>query len=295
MQIKAYYDAPTFTLTYLVWDASTKDAVVIDPVLDYDPLSSNTSTRQADEFTAFLREHGLKLRYVLETHAHADRLSGSQVLRRRTEAKVAIAREITKVQQTFKAIFDFPEAMALDGSQFDLLLDDGQVIDVGALQIECIATPGHTPACLTFKIGDALFTGDALFMDDYGTGRCDFPGGSADTLYTSIHERLYGLPDETRVFVGHDYQPGGRALKFETTIGKSKRYNPQLRAETSREEFVSFRQARDKSLAAPRLIFQSVQVNANAGRMPAPTAAGIRHLKLPINLFRPADDVGEPL
>jgi glyoxylase-like metal-dependent hydrolase (beta-lactamase superfamily II) len=294
MQIRPFFDPETSTLTYLVWDPQTKDAVVIDPVLDYDPLASQTSTKSADELGAAIHELGLRLRWVLETHAHADHLSSSQLLAKRFEVPVAIGRRITEVQQTFKHIFDLGEDFATDGSQFDKLLDDRELLEAGSLRVEVIATPGHTPACLTYKIEDAIFTGDALFIDDYGTGRCDFPRGSAADLYDSVHERLYTLPDATRVFVGHDYQPGGRELRWQTTIGKSKAHNPQLRADTSKQEFIEFRQKRDATLRPPRLIFQSVQVNADGGRIPQAHHNGIRYLRLPLNLFAPSDDLGAP-
>jgi glyoxylase-like metal-dependent hydrolase (beta-lactamase superfamily II) len=294
MEIRPFFDPETFTLTYLVWDPQTKDAVVIDPVLDYDPLASQTSTESADELGAAIQQLGLRLRWVLETHAHADHLSSSQLLAKRFEVPVAIGRRITEVQQTFKHIFDLGDDFATDGSQFDKLLDDGEVLEAGSLRVEVIATPGHTPACVTYKIEDAVFTGDALFMDDYGTGRCDFPRGSAADLYDSVHGRLYALPDATRVFVGHDYQPGGRELRCETTIGKSKGNNPQLRATTSKQEFVEFRQKRDATLRPPRLIFESVQVNVDAGRIPKAHGNGIRYLRLPLNLFGPSDDLGVP-
>jgi len=294
MRIEPFFDPKTYTLTYVVWDEATRDAVVIDPVLDYDPLASQTSTESAEKVAAFLVEKQLRLRFILETHAHADHLSGSQYLKRRFEAPVAIGQHITTVQETFKDLFDLDAGFKTDGSQFDRLLNDGEVLQAGSLRIEALHTPGHTPACLTYKLGDAVFTGDALFIEDYGTGRCDFPRGSAESLYRSVHERLYALPDETRVFVGHDYQPNGRPLRYETTIGASKRQNVQLRAETSKEEFVAFRQKRDATLAPPRLIFQSVQVNVDAGRLPRPHANGRRYLRLPLNLFRPATEDGEP-
>ncbi len=292
--VEPFFDPATFTLTFVVADLATKDAIVIDPVLDYDPASGSTSTAAVDQVTTYLRTHGLRLHYVLETHAHADHLSASQLLRRRFEAQIAIGERIREVQETFKGLFDLAPGFATDGSQFDRLLRDGETLHAGTLAIDVIATPGHTPACVSFKIGDAVFTGDALFTEDYGTGRCDFPRGSAADLYDSI-QRLYQLPDATRVFVGHDYQPGGREVRWQTTIGASKAANPQLDARTTRDDFVRMRQARDATLAAPRLLFPSVQVNIDAGRLPAPHANGHRYLVIPLNLLRPATDVGEPL
>ncbi|HJK97398.1 MAG TPA: MBL fold metallo-hydrolase [Polyangiaceae bacterium LLY-WYZ-14_1] len=294
MQIRHFYDPATFTLTFLVHDPETKDAVVIDPVLDYNPLGSQTSTTSVDAISEVLRREGLQLRGILETHAHADHLSGSQLLKRRHEADVAIGERITVVQETFKGLFDLPDSFPTDGSQFDRLLADGEVFQAGSIPVETIATPGHTPACVTYKIGDAIFTGDALFIEDFGTGRCDFPKGSAEDLYDSIQGKLYTLPDDTRVFVGHDYQPGGRELRWETTIGRSKAENVQLKASTGKEEFVRFRKERDATLAAPKLLFQSVQVNVDAGRLPGKRANGNRYLNIPINLFGPTDDIGQP-
>lgn len=292
--VEPFFDRDTFTLTYVVADLASRDAVVIDPVLDYDPASGSTSTTAVDAVSTYVRQRGLRVHYVLETHAHADHLSASQLLRRRFEAQVAIGERIREVQETFKGLLDLPAGFATDGSQFDRLLADGEVVRAGTLAIEVIATPGHTPACVSFRLGDAVFTGDALFTEDYGTGRCDFPRGSAAELYESI-QKLYRLPDATRVFVGHDYQPGGRAVRWETTIGASKQHNPQLDATTGKDAFVRARQARDATLAAPRLLFPSVQVNVDAGRLPAPHANGRRYLRMPLNLLRPASDVGEPL
>ncbi|HKU37772.1 MAG TPA: MBL fold metallo-hydrolase [Polyangiales bacterium] len=292
--VQPFFDSRTFTLTYVVSHPETKDAVVIDPVLDYDPVGSRTWTESVDAVCAFIRVQGLKLHYVLETHAHADHLSGSQLLRRTFDAKVAIGARIVEVQRTFKPIFDLPDSFRCDGAQFDRLLEDGETLAAGALAIEVIPTPGHTPACVSHKIGTAVFTGDALFMDDYGTGRCDFPKGSAEAMYDSIR-RLYELPDDTRVFVGHDYLPEGRELRWETTIGASKHHNPQLNASTTREAFVRMRKQRDASLEAPRLLFQSVQTNIDAGRLPQAHANGVRYFRLPVNLFQPADELGKPL
>ncbi|MFW6050040.1 MAG: MBL fold metallo-hydrolase [Myxococcota bacterium] len=294
METKAFYDPSTHTLTYVVWDPTSRDAVVIDPVLDYDPLASATSTDSVDRVMRFVREQNLRVRWLLETHAHADHLSGAQLLKRRLEAPLAIGEHITKVQETFKALFDLPDSFATDGSQFDRLLRDGEALEAGTLKIGVIHTPGHTPACVSYHIGDAVFTGDALFMDDYGTGRCDFPNGSAEELYHSVHDRLYALPDDTRVFVGHDYEPGGREVRYETTIGASKAHNPQLSAATTKEQFVAFRTERDAALAPPRLIYQSVQVNADAGRLPPAHGNGIRYFRLPLNLKNPTDEAGQP-
>lgn len=290
MNIETFFDEATYTLTYVVSDPESGDAVVIDPVLDYEPRGSQTSTRSLARLDEYLARHQLNLLFVLETHAHADHLSGSQYLKSKYGAQIAIGENICVVQETFKKVFDTD--FATDGSQFDRLLADGETLNAGTLAIEVISTPGHTPACVTYKIGDALFTGDALFMDDYGTGRCDFPAGSATDLFESI-QKLYKLPDATRVFVGHDYQPGGRDVAFETTIGRSKANNPQLRADTSKEAFVSMRETRDKSLAAPKLLFPSVQVNVTAGELPKPKTNGIRYLSLPLNLFHPTDDIGQ--
>jgi len=290
MVIQHFYDPATYTLTYVVFDAATRDAVVIDPVLDFDPASGRTSTVSIEQVEAFVRREGLRVHAVFETHAHADHLSGSQYLRTRFGARIAIGRRITEVQQTFRPLFGNP--IAVDGSQFDVLLDDYARVQAGTLCVEVLPTPGHTPACVSLKVEDAVFTGDALFIEDYGTGRCDFPRGDAEALYHSVHDVLYTLPDATRVFVGHDYQPNGRALRFETTIGAEKRANVQLSIETTLEAFVSFRRTRDAGLAAPRLLFPSVQVNIDAGRLPAPGLDGLRRLQIPLNLGATTADDG---
>lgn len=292
MRIQPFFDARTFTLTYVVFDERTRDAIVIDPVLDYEPIGSFTHTESLELVTKFVQDEKLTLHWVLETHAHADHLTGAQILRRRFDARVAIGAEITVVQETFKGVFSL-ESLKTDGSQFDRLLKDGETLQAGSLSVRALATPGHTPACMTFQIGDTLFTGDLLFMDDYGTGRCDFPKGSAPTMYESI-QKLYAMPDATKVYPGHDYPPATRTWKYETTIGASKDHNPQLSQATSKESFVSMRNARDKTLSAPKLLFPSVQINIDAGRMPE-LKNGKRYLTTPINLFRPADELGEPI
>jgi glyoxylase-like metal-dependent hydrolase (beta-lactamase superfamily II) len=294
LHIEPFYDSRTSTLTYVVFDTASRDAVVLDPVLDYDPDNGTTWTESYDRIASYLAREQLNLHYVLETHAHADHLSSSQLFRRHYDAKVVIGERIGEVQATFKPIFDLPAAFATDGSQFDRLVRDGETVRAGTLAFEVIATPGHTPACVTYKIEDAVFTGDALFTEDYGTGRCDFPRGSAAALYDSV-QRLYALPDATRVFVGHDYQPGGRPLRWQTTIGASKRSNPQLSATTTKDAFVTLRNARDATLAAPKLLLPSVQVNVAAGHLPAPHANGKRYLVIPLNVLRPADELGRPL
>lgn len=281
--VKEFFDKATWTLTYVVFDPSTKDAVIIDPVWDYDQASAKLSTTSVDQVLKFVEGQNLKVHYILETHAHADHISGSQVLKKKLAgAKIGIGARITDVQKVFKKVFNLSEDFKTDGSQFDLLLEEGKRLEAGSLKIETIYTPGHTPACGSYVIGDAVFTGDALFMPDYGTGRCDFPAGSSEDLYTSVHEKLYKLPDSLRVFVGHDYMPGGRAVAFESTIGEEKRKNIQLNAETTKDQFVQFRNNRDKSLAAPRLLLPSVQVNIDAGSLPVAEENGSRYLKIPV-------------
>jgi glyoxylase-like metal-dependent hydrolase (beta-lactamase superfamily II) len=294
MRIKAFFDEPTFTLTYVVWDETSRDAVIIDPVLNFDPLAWQTSTDGVDAVLAYIEEHHLDVHYVLETHAHADHLTGAQLLKNTLRVPVVIGERITEVQRTFKLVFDLGDGFSTNGDQFDRLVADGQHLPAGALTVEVIATPGHTPACVTYKIGDAVFTGDSLFMDDYGTGRADFPNGSASALYDSIHERLYSLPDATRVFVGHDYLPDGRALRYETTIGASKERNPMLRRDTTKAAFVAARNQRDAGLAPPALIYQSLQINADGGNLPAPHANGVRYLTIPLNRTKPTSAAGAP-
>jgi glyoxylase-like metal-dependent hydrolase (beta-lactamase superfamily II) len=293
MNIKTFFDPRTWTFSYVVWDDQTRDAVVIDPVLDYEPKASKTWTESAEEVIDFIKGNELNLHYIMETHAHADHLSGSQVIKDAfPDAKIAIGERITEVQAVFKDVFDLPQDFPTDGRQFDVLLSEGQTLEAGSLEIDTIFTPGHTPACATYKIEDAIFTGDALFMPDMGTGRCDFPGGSSEDLYESIH-KLYELPDDTRVFVGHDYKPGGRELAWETTIGEQKANNVQIPADRSKEEFVEYRDSRDATLEAPKLLFQSVQVNVDAGNLPEPSRNEVRYLRIPVNVFKPDTSEGE--
>jgi glyoxylase-like metal-dependent hydrolase (beta-lactamase superfamily II) len=281
--VKEFFDSETWTLTYIVYDEKTKDAIVIDPVWDYDPAASKLSTTSLEKVINYIHENKLNVFYALETHAHADHISGAQILKQRLpNLKIGIGAKITEVQKVFKEVFNLNPNFATDGSQFDLLLNETEILKAGSLELKTIFTPGHTPACASYLIGDALFTGDALFMPDYGTGRCDFPAGSADDLYTSVHDKIYKLPDSTRIFVGHDYLPNGRGVAFESTIGESKAKNIQLKVETSRDEFVTFRKNRDRTLAAPRLLLPSVQVNIDAGALPVAENNGTRYLKIPV-------------
>jgi glyoxylase-like metal-dependent hydrolase (beta-lactamase superfamily II) len=284
--VEPLFDPVTQTLTYVVHDG--EDAVVIDAVLDYDPAAARTSTASLEKVEAYVAARALTVHWALETHPHADHLSGGAWLRSHLGAKTAIGARIVEVQALFRDIYELGHDFPIDGRQFDRLLGDGDAIDAGALRITVMAIPGHTPACVAYCIGDAVFTGDALFIHDYGTGRCDFPRGSAPDLYDSI-QRLYFLPDETRVFPAHDYLPGGRPLIWQTTIGVSKRDNVQLSATTTREEFIRFRHQRDLTLAAPRLLWPSVQVNIDGGRLPRG-----RVLKIPLNRGVPTDDDGTP-
>ena len=282
LQVKSFFDARTWTLTYVAWDPATLDAIVVDPVLDFDPATGKTWKESVTLVEAFVTEANLKVRGIFETHVHADHLTGAQDLKARLGAPIAIGRGITKVQDIFAGVFNLGDDYKRDGSQFDMLLDDGGTFAAGSLTVKALATPGHTPACMSYLVGDAVFTGDALFMPDQGVGRCDFPAGSAKDLYTSVHGRLYQLPPDTRVFVGHDYQPGGRAPQWETTIAASRAENIQLTADTSCEAFVTQRTARDATLAAPRLLLPSIQVNMNAGRFPPAEDNGVSYLKMPL-------------
>ncbi len=285
MKVHAFFDdGRTFTLTYVVYDEQTKDAVIIDPVLDLDTTPWRTFTESIQKVAAFVAEQQLKVHWVLDTHVHADHLSGAHELKARFETKAAIGSNIAVVQEIFKGAFNLAKDFPTDGRQFDRLLQDGDVVEAGSLKIEVMHTPGHTPACNTYKIGDVIFTGDVLFIPDVGVARCDFPRGSAQDLYRSVTQRLYTLPDDTKVYVGHDY-PKNREMRCMTTIGESKQSNVDLPAGRSEEEFVARINARDKQLSAPRLLFPSLQVNINAGVLPSAENNEVSYLKIPLNFL----------
>jgi glyoxylase-like metal-dependent hydrolase (beta-lactamase superfamily II) len=284
MQGQHFFDSRTWTLTYVVHDEHSRHGIVIDSVLDFDPKSGRTWQASSEAVARYIEAHKLTIPYVLDTHAHADHLSGMQFFKKHYGAQTVIGAAITQVQARFRDLFNLGHAFPVDGRQFDLLLKEGDVLKVGTLHVKALHTPGHTPACLTYQIGDALFVGDTLFQPDYGTARCDFPGGSAAALYDSI-QRLYAMPNTTRLFTCHDYQPGGRSLQYESTIGEQKATNIQLNANTSKEEYVAFRTKRDATLEVPVLILPSLQINIRAGRLPEPESNGVSYLKLPLNVL----------
>lgn len=282
MEIQHFFDSRTSTLTYLVYDEAERIGVVIDPVLDYDPKSGRTWHESAEKVYGYIREQQLKIPFVIDTHAHADHLSAMQYFKERCGSSSVIGAHITTVQERFKKLYNLGADFPVDGRQFDILFEEGRVLEAGPLGIEAFHTPGHTPACMTYRIGDALFVGDLTFMPDYGTARCDFPGGSAEQLYESI-QRLYALPGETRVFTCHDYQPEGRELRYETTIAEERSSNIQLKSTTTKKDFVAFRKQRDATLEMPVLILPSLQVNIRAGRLPEAEQNGVSYLKIPLN------------
>jgi len=282
MEIQHFFDEHTSTLTYVVHDGRT--GVVIDPVRDYDPRSGRTSWKSAEQVAAWIDGRGLAIPYVIDTHAHADHLTGLPYFRERYGARTVTGAQVGEVQKAFRDVYGLGADFPVDGRQFDVLLDEGKRLAFGALELQALHTPGHTPAHMSWQVQDAIFLGDTLFMPDYGTARCDFPGGSAAILYDSI-QRLYAMPDETRLFVCHDYRPGGRPLAFETTVAEQKRSNVQLDARTTKAQFVAFREQRDAGLAAPELILPSLQVNIRAGALPDPESNGISYLKIPLNVL----------
>jgi glyoxylase-like metal-dependent hydrolase (beta-lactamase superfamily II) len=277
--IRPFLHKPSSTWTYVVHDGNS--AAVIDPVLDFNGSSGRTGTETVEGVVAFLRESGLTLEWILETHAHADHLTAAPFLKKALGGRTAIGQGIRTVQATFSTLLDLGPGMATDGRPFDHLFEDGETFHIGALEGRVIPTPGHTPDSVSYLIGDAVFVGDTLFMPDGGTARCDFPGGDARLMYASI-QRLYELPPGTRVFVCHDYGPGGRELLCETSIADERAGNVHVRDGTTEQEFVSLRTGRDKTLAVPALLYPSIQVNIRAGEWPPATSNGRRYLKLPI-------------
>ncbi len=282
-EIRAFFDEATNTVSYLVWDGATRDGVVIDPVLNFDHRSGKATVESADAILQTAAAQGLSIRMVLETHAHADHLSGAPYIKLRTGAKVAIGEHIRDVQRIFRPVFNAMDVSG-DGSEFDHLFKDGERFLIGTLEAEVIYTPGHTPACVSYRIGDAVFVGDTLFMPDYGTARADFPGGDARTLYRSIR-RILSLPPETRLFMCHDYKAPGRAdYAWETTVAEERARNVHVHDGVTEDEFVAMREARDRTLATPLLLLPSIQVNIRAGRLPPAESNGVRYLKVPVEL-----------
>lgn len=281
--IKAFFDEPTFTVSYVVHDPQTLRAAIVDSVLDYDPASGRTSRASADAIIAYVRENALSVDWLLETHAHADHLSAAPYLQKELGGKIAIGKHIATVQQVFGTVFNAGPEFRRDGSDFDALFADGDTFKIGNLDVTVLHVPGHTPACIAYVIGDAAFVGDTMFMPDYGTARADFPGGDARRLYQSAR-RLLSLPPDTRLFMCHDYLPEGRtAYIWETTVAAERRANIHIHDGVSEDEFVAMREARDKTLAMPRLILPSVQVNMRAGHMPPPEDNGMTYLKIPVD------------
>ena len=286
--IRAFFDEPTNTVSYLVWDAATKDGVVIDPVLDFDAASGTVDNQSVDEILDAAAAEGVRIRHVLETHIHADHLSGAPLIKARTGAKVAIGEHVRDVQTIFRPIFGADDVKE-GGGDFDLLLADGDRLDVGGLAIEVMHTPGHTPADVSYRIGDNVFVGDTLFMPDYGTARCDFPGGDARQLFRSIR-KLLSLPGETNLWMCHDYKaPGRDQFAWQTTVAAQRKGNLHAHDGVGEDDFVAMRTDRDKGLSAPRLLVPSIQVNMRAGRFPPAEDNGVRYLRVPVKLKDGAD------
>lgn len=284
IRIQHFFDEPTSTVSYVVADERSRAALVIDPVADYDARSARIAHDSCEAMARWIDERGLSVPVVLDTHAHADHLTGMPFFRERYGAYGAIGRQITRVQETIRDLYGLGRTLACDGREWDLLIDDGEAFEAGGLRVAAIHTPGHTPACTTWRVGDALFVGDVLFMPDYGTARCDFPGGSASDLYQSV-QRLYALPDTLRTYTCHDYRPRGRELRFVCTIAEQRHGNVQLSAKTKKADFVAFRERRDATLPVPDLMLAVLQMNARAGAAPPPEPDGQRYLRIPLNRF----------
>ncbi len=282
VHIQSFYDEATSTLTYVVHDGTT--GVVIDSVQDFDPKSGRTAWRSAEAVAQYIDDQHLTIPYVIDTHAHADHLTAMPFFQERYGARTVTGSRVGEVQTIFRDLYNLGPDFPVDGRQFDVLLDEGDELRVGSFVITALHTPGHTPAHMSWRIADAVFVGDTLFAPDYGTARCDFPRGSAAQLYDSI-QRLYALPDHTRLFLCHDYRPGGRPLRWETTVAEQKATNIQLNGRTSKEAFVSFRTRRDAQLEMPTLLLPALQVNIRAGHLPTPESNGVSYLKIPVNVF----------
>jgi glyoxylase-like metal-dependent hydrolase (beta-lactamase superfamily II) len=283
--IQAYFDSATNTVSYIVADPLTRECAVIDSVLDYDPKSGRTATRSADQIIRSVHERDLQTRWILETHAHADHLSAAQYLREALGGRVCIGEHIKSVQRLFGGVFNLEAGFRPDGSQFDHLFRDGETFAIGQFTVDVLHTPGHTPACVTYHIGDAAFVGDTLFMPDYGTARADFPGGDARTLYRSI-QRVLALPPGTRLFMCHDYLPPGRThFAWESTVAEQRRANIHVRLGATEDAFVHMRARRDVDLGMPALLLPAIQVNIRAGHLPPPEGNGVRYLKIPLNVL----------
>jgi glyoxylase-like metal-dependent hydrolase (beta-lactamase superfamily II) len=282
--VTAFFDEATFTVSYLAADPNTGHAAIIDPVLDFDPASGRTSTVSADKVIEFVGNNGLTVDWILETHVHADHLSAAPYLQNKLGGKIAIGGNVAAVQEAFRDVFNI-EDLATDGGQFDHLFADGDEFQVGSMAGSIIATPGHTPACITYVVGDAAFVGDTLFMPDFGTARTDFPGGDAGTLYDSI-QKIFALPAETRLFMCHDYKaPGRDEFAWETSVAEQRERNVHVNGGVSRDEFIAMREGRDAELGMPKLMLPSIQVNVRAGRLPEPESNRVRYLKIPLDIL----------
>lgn len=281
-EVRGFYHEPTSTFSYVVWDPATRSAAIVDPVLDYDGSAGRTGTLSAAALLAIVEREDLELQWILDTHAHADHLSAAGYLQERTGIPVGIGAGITSVQETFSEIYNLGPGFATDGRQFGRLFTDGERFPLGELEVEVLATPGHTSDSVTYLMGDAAFVGDTLFSPDYGSARCDFPGGDAALLYRSV-QKLYSLPPPTRLFLCHDYPPDGRAPRCEWSVAEQRAANIHIDARTSEDDFVAMRRARDATLDMPALIIPSVQVNIRAGRLPEPESNGTRYLRVPLN------------
>ena len=281
-QVQGFFDKATWTVTYVVHNGPGSACAIIDSVLDYDAKSGRTRTTAADQVIEFVKNHHLSVEWILETHAHADHLSAAPYLKKHLGGQIAIGEQITRVQKVFKGIFNLEPQFKLDGSQFDRLLADGQSLAVGSLTGTVMSVPGHTPACVAYQFGDAVFVGDTLFMPDVGTARCDFPGGDAKTLYASTR-KILGLPAHTRLFMCHDYPPNGRPIAYETTVAEQRAKNIHVHDGISEAQFVEMRTRRDATLEMPVLILPAVQINIRAGEMPPKESNGTAYVKIPIN------------